>query len=62
MTRIAINEALMLLQQRRALTPLSHCGNDDVQVPSTFDPADGHPTPEQLLTANELHCSHSSNF
>jgi RNA polymerase sigma-70 factor (ECF subfamily) len=54
-TRIAINEALMLLRQRRALTPLSHCSDEDIQAPSAFDPPDKHPTPEQLLSQNELH-------
>jgi RNA polymerase sigma-70 factor (ECF subfamily) len=53
-TRIAINEALMLLRQRRALTSLTYCDNDHVQSPLTFDPPDKHPTPEQLLTKTEL--------
>ena len=53
-TRIAINEALMLLRQRRRLRSISHCGNDDVEAPSALDPPDKHPTPEQLLTNAEL--------
>jgi RNA polymerase sigma-70 factor (ECF subfamily) len=44
----------MLLRQRRSLRSISHCGNDEVEAPSVFDPPDEHPTPEQLLTANEL--------
>jgi RNA polymerase sigma-70 factor (ECF subfamily) len=53
-TRIAINEALMLLRQRRSATPLSESGNDDVQAPSGLDLADERPTPEQALAENEL--------
>jgi RNA polymerase sigma-70 factor, ECF subfamily len=53
-TRIAINEALMLLRQKRPLRSISHCGNGDVETPSAFDPPDDHPTPEQLLTMTEL--------
>jgi RNA polymerase sigma-70 factor (ECF subfamily) len=54
LTRIAINEALMLLRQRRSLRSISHCGNDGVEAPSAFDPPNEHPTPEQLLTKAEL--------
>lgn len=54
LTRIAINEALMLLRQRRAHTPLSENNNDDVQAPSPLDPPDARPTPEQLLAKTEL--------
>lgn len=53
-TRIAINEALMLLRQRRPSTPLSDNNNDDAQAPSPLDPPDDRPTPEQLLVGNEL--------
>jgi RNA polymerase sigma-70 factor (ECF subfamily) len=53
-TRIAINDALMLLRQRRSLTPLSQCHENDLVV-SAIDPPDEHLTPEQLVTANELH-------
>ena len=52
-TRIAINEALMLLRQRRA-APLSDSNNDDVQAPSALDLPDERPTPEQALVENEL--------
>jgi RNA polymerase sigma-70 factor (ECF subfamily) len=53
-TRIAINEALMLLRQRRASTPLSDNNNDDAQAPLPLDAPDDRPTPEQLLGENEL--------
>jgi RNA polymerase sigma-70 factor (ECF subfamily) len=53
-TRIAINEALMLLRQRRAPTPLSDSNNDHIQAPSALDLPDGRPTPEQALVENEL--------
>ena len=53
-TRIAINEALMLLRQRRALIPLANSDNDDVQAPLALDPPDEHPSPEQLVAKNEL--------
>jgi RNA polymerase sigma-70 factor, ECF subfamily len=54
-TRIAINEALMLLRQKCPLTSISHCANHDVETPSAFDPPDEHPTPEQVVTKAELH-------
>ncbi len=53
-TRIAINEALMLLRQRRAHTPTSDSDHDDVRARLALDPPDDHPTPKQLLTKNEL--------
>ncbi len=53
-TRIAINEALMLLRQRRALTPLSDSDNDGGQAPSLPDPPAERPTPEQLVAENEV--------
>ena len=53
-TRIAINEALMLLRQRRAPTPLSDSNNDDAQAPSALDLPDERPTPEEVLLENEL--------
>jgi RNA polymerase sigma factor (sigma-70 family) len=52
-TRIAINDALMLLRQRRANTRLQE-NNDDTKPTSVFDPADKGPTPEQALAENEL--------
>jgi RNA polymerase sigma-70 factor, ECF subfamily len=52
-TRIAINDALMLLRQRRANTRLQE-NNDDAEAPSVVDSADKGPTPEQALVENEL--------
>jgi RNA polymerase sigma factor (sigma-70 family) len=51
-TRIAINEALMLLRQRRAYTRLQE-NNDDTETTSVLDPADKGPTPEQTLAETE---------
>ena len=51
-TRIAINDALMLLRQRRANTRLRE-NNDDTDTPSVLDPADNGPTPEQALAETE---------
>jgi len=53
-TRVAINEALMLLRQRRITTPLSENNNDDAVAPSAFDLADERQTPEQALAENEV--------
>jgi RNA polymerase sigma-70 factor (ECF subfamily) len=53
-TRIAINEALMLLRQRRAHTPLSETSYEDADSPFVLNLADGAPTPEQTVAANEL--------
>src|SRR5260370_1142455 len=52
-TRVAINDALMLLRQRRANTRLLE-NNDDAEAPSVLDSADKGPTPEQALVENEL--------
>ena len=54
MTRIAINEALMLLRQRRPLSSLSQCQNDDTVEARELDIADKGPTPEQTLAEVEL--------
>ena len=51
--RIAINDALMLLRQRRASTRLQE-NDDDTEAPSVLDPADKGPTPEQALAETEL--------
>jgi RNA polymerase sigma-70 factor, ECF subfamily len=51
-TRIAINDALMLLRQRRANTRLQE-NNDDTEATSVLDPADNGPTPEQALAETE---------
>ena len=53
-TRIAINEALMLLRQRRVSTPLSDSHNENEQTLSALDSPDKHPSPEQLLMKKEL--------
>jgi RNA polymerase sigma-70 factor, ECF subfamily len=52
-TRIAINDALMLLRQRRAKTRLLE-NKDDTEATSVLDPADKGPTPEQALAETEL--------
>lgn len=52
MTRIAINEALMLLRQRRANTPIAETDIDDT-VSAVVLP-DERPTPEEVLAENEL--------
>jgi len=52
-TRIAINDALMLLRKRRANTRLQE-NNDGTEEPSVLDPADEGPTPEQTLAETEL--------
>lgn len=54
LTRIAINEALMLLRQRRATTHLFEIFNDDIRPMSALDFADDRPTPEQTLADIEL--------
>ena len=54
LTRIAINEALMHIRQRRASWPLSDNDSENVQTASALDPADEHPSPEQLLMRSEL--------
>ncbi len=51
-TRIAINEALMLLRQRRTDTPLQE-NTDDSQARFVHDPADKGPTPEQAFVETE---------
>jgi RNA polymerase sigma-70 factor, ECF subfamily len=53
LTRIAINEALMLLRQRRKPS-LSQMQNDDVNDTSALDIADERATPEQALAEDEL--------
>jgi RNA polymerase sigma factor (sigma-70 family) len=53
LTRIVVNDALMLLRQRRRREPLHEtsvdAAPDDVQV----EIADGRPTPEEILCASE---------
>ena len=52
-TRIAINEALMMLRQRRVTTPLFETNNDDINATSVLNLADDGPNPEQALAENE---------
>jgi RNA polymerase sigma-70 factor, ECF subfamily len=53
-TRIAINEALILLRKRRAKTLFIETDNDESQITSAGEPADDRPSPEQALAKNEL--------
>jgi RNA polymerase sigma-70 factor, ECF subfamily len=53
LTRIVINEALMLLRQRRGANPVSEGNEVVVKRAPTSDPADEGPTPEQILSGNE---------
>jgi RNA polymerase sigma-70 factor, ECF subfamily len=55
MTRITINEALMLLRQRRACAALPETDNDDTKATRSFILADERPTPEEAAVQNELH-------
>ena len=52
-TRIAINEALMMLRRRRVTTPLFETSNDDVHPTSPIDLPDERPTPEQAFAEKE---------
>jgi RNA polymerase sigma-70 factor (ECF subfamily) len=51
-TRIAINEALMMLRRRRVTIPVE-TNNDDFNATSPVDLADGGPTPEQAFAEKE---------
>jgi len=53
-TRIAINEALILLLQRCANIPISHSSYGDAESPFGPNLTDGASTPEQTVAANEL--------
>ena len=53
-TRIAINEALMLLRQRRGNTPASQDNGHGNEGSASFDLRDEGPTPEEILAKNEL--------
>jgi RNA polymerase sigma-70 factor (ECF subfamily) len=53
-TRIAINEALMLLRHRRANTKLSHTDYESADDSFALNLPDASPTPEQAVAANEL--------
>ena len=53
-TRIAINEALMLLRQRRANPLLSEDNSRGDEESLSFGLRDGGPGPEEILAKNEL--------
>lgn len=53
-TRIAINEALMLLRQRRTTVPLTEVGHDDGETPCLIEFVDRAPSPEQTVAGNEV--------
>ena len=53
LTRIVINEALMLLRQRRAGEPVRENRSDEEQRDGAVIIADKRPTPEELLYQNE---------
>jgi RNA polymerase sigma-70 factor (ECF subfamily) len=48
-----MNEALMILRQRRATTPISETSSADAQSALASDPADEQPTPEQAAVESE---------
>jgi len=54
LTRVAINEALMLLRQRRTNPRLFEGGSDDDYECSVNGLADVGPTPEEVLATKEL--------
>jgi len=54
MTRIAINEALMIRRQRRITPSFFQTQNGDAGKTWELDAADERPTPEQALAQNEL--------
>lgn len=53
LTRIVVNDALMLLRQRRRREPLHENSVDAAQDDGRAEIADGRPTPEELLCASE---------
>jgi len=53
-TRIAINEALQLLRQRRLKTVLSEVDHERTGACRALDPIDKQPTPEQALAKKEI--------
>ena len=54
LTRIAINEALMILRQRRSNARLFDCESREDLASPLFSLADNGPTPEEILAATEL--------
>ncbi|MGB7729934.1 MAG: sigma-70 family RNA polymerase sigma factor [Candidatus Acidiferrum sp.] len=57
LTRIVINEALMLLRQRRTREPHYKNDLDGEQGDSAMEIADGGPTPEEILCESERHAT-----
>jgi RNA polymerase sigma-70 factor, ECF subfamily len=53
LTRIVINEALMLLRQRRTRAPRHNNNTDATQDDAAMNIPDRRPTPEQILCENE---------
>ena len=56
-TRIAINEALILLRQRRRREPLHAHSLDAAERDVGVEIADGGPTPEEMLCQTERHAT-----
>jgi len=54
-TRIAINEALMLLRQRRRTVPLADVSHDGCETLCLLEFVDRAPSPEQTAAENEVH-------
>jgi RNA polymerase sigma-70 factor (ECF subfamily) len=54
MTRIAVNDALMMLRQRRAGVQIVEESSGGEQESSAIALADNGPTPEETLSANEV--------
>ncbi|HXM17057.1 MAG TPA: sigma-70 family RNA polymerase sigma factor [Candidatus Eremiobacteraceae bacterium] len=57
LTRVVINEALMLLRQRRTREPLHEGSVDASKDDGGVEIADGGPTPEEILCENERHAT-----
>jgi RNA polymerase sigma-70 factor (ECF subfamily) len=55
LTRIVVNEALMLLRQRRTREPLHENSVDAAEADGSVEIADGGPTPEEILCESERH-------
>lgn len=54
MTRIAVNEALMMLRQRRSSIRVVEDNSSGEHESSAIDLADERPTPEEILFENEI--------
>jgi RNA polymerase sigma-70 factor, ECF subfamily len=53
LTRIVVNDALMLLRQRRRREPLQETSVNDERDDRRLEIADGRPTPEDILCESE---------